>query len=66
MFKVKYYQHTKHFYERFRIRQGEIHLTQSAALAQYLRNVNEASVNQVLAYHSFVKKLVSKLASSTY
>lgn len=57
MFEVKYYQHTTHFYERFRIREGEIHLTQSTALAQYLRSVTGASKSQVLVYHSFVRKL---------
>ncbi|MGG3210778.1 hypothetical protein ABEO92_12205 [Geobacillus stearothermophilus] len=57
MFEVKYYQHTTHFYERFRIHEGEIHLTQSTALAQYLRSVTGASKSQVLAYHSFVRKL---------
>jgi len=55
---VKYYQHTKKFYESFKINQGEIHLTQSAAFADYLRNLNGSS-NQVFGYKSFVERLFS-------
>jgi hypothetical protein len=55
MFSIKYYQHTKKFYENFRLRDEELHITQSAAFADFLRDKNPHA--HVYGYKAFVKKL---------
>ena len=56
MFKVKYYQHTRNYYESFSIHGGEVHLTQSASFANYLRKICQID-DQVFGYKSFVEKI---------
>jgi hypothetical protein len=56
MFKVKYYKHTKKFYEQFRIQNGEIHITQSAAFAAYLSSIG-GQANRVWSYPPFIEAL---------
>lgn len=55
MFKVKYYQHTRKFYENIQLHTNEIHLTQSASLSYFLRKRNKDTC--VLGYGSFIEKL---------
>jgi hypothetical protein len=55
MFKVHYYKHTKNFYQDFVTQENEIHLTQSASFAQYLRQ--QSNTDRVIGYKSFTKEL---------
>jgi hypothetical protein len=51
VFNIKYYQHTQKFYENLTLQDGELHITQSAALADYLRSKNENAY--VFGYKAF-------------
>jgi hypothetical protein len=55
MFKVKYYQHTRKFFEELQIQSDELHLTQSAALSYFLKE-NHTSAN-ILGYKTFIENL---------
>ena len=55
MFKIKYYQNTRNFYEHLHLNDGELHITQSASLADVLRSKKDQSY--VLGYKAFIKRL---------
>jgi hypothetical protein len=48
LFKVKYYRNTRNFYENLTLMSDELHLTQSASLAEYLKVSKQSSA--VFAY----------------
>lgn len=55
MFKVKYYQNTRKYFEELHIQSGELHLTQSAALSEYIRGKNRSA--NVFGYKTFIESL---------
>ncbi len=59
VFSIKYYENTSNYYSSFCVNNDEIHITQSAAFADYLRRVSNSSIN-ILGYKSFVTALFEK------
>lgn len=53
MFKIKYYRHTRNFYENLTVKDDELHITQSASLADLLRE----NARHVFGYKAFIKNL---------
>ncbi|PEL97502.1 hypothetical protein COC47_05020 [Bacillus cereus] len=60
LFQVQYYQNTKKYYENLQIQSDELHLTQSASLAEYLRNLRKPVNKNIFGNKSFITRLFPK------